>query len=193
MKYLLEGAETERLKFRLLQQEDYAEWIQLFRAGGVSRFLALDHLESAEQQCDLWFEKVFERYRADLGGLNALIDKQTGQLIGQCGLLVQEVNGGKKMEIGYSILPRYWRQGYALEAARKCRDEAFDQRFSDQLVSIIHEENTDSIKVAQKNGMQLLEQTVYKGMPVHIYGIDRDEWLLLSEQSEYQAITQIQK
>ena len=35
--------------------------------------------------------------------MNVLVDKSTGKMIGQCGLLVQEIDGTNHLEIGYSI------------------------------------------------------------------------------------------
>lgn len=49
--------------------------------------------KSPEIECEQWYDTQFYRYRNDLGGMNALIEKQTGKLLGHCGLLVQEVDG----------------------------------------------------------------------------------------------------
>lgn len=177
MKYLLEGQETQRLKFRLLQNSDFETWIDLFRKEGVARFVALDHLATPEEQCQMWFERAFTRYNDERGGLNVLIDKQTNQLVGQCGLLIQEVDSVTRMEVGYSVLPQFWCNGYATEAAIKCRDYAFENNFTDSLISIIHIENVSSMKVAANNGMKLQTTTVYKGFPVNIFQITKKEWL----------------
>ena len=87
MKYLLTGQETERLKFRLLEQEDFDEWMNLFIAENIAEYLDLDPKLSASQLCKLWFDKAFHRYENDLGGLNVLVDKKTNHMVGQCGLL----------------------------------------------------------------------------------------------------------
>jgi RimJ/RimL family protein N-acetyltransferase len=97
-------------------------------------------------------------------------------MVGQCGLLIQEVDKINELEIGYSILPEYWNRGFATEAAQKCRDFAFTQSFSESLISIIHIENENSEKVAVKNGMNKTKRTVYKDMPVNIFRITKDEW-----------------
>ncbi len=181
MKYLLSGEETERLKFRLLQSSDYDDWMPLFSDSNTARFLGMHHLETPKEQCDLWFEKSMFRHENDTGGMNVLIDKQTGKMVGQCGLLVQEVEGESIMEIGYSILPQYCGRGYASEAAKKCRDYAFTQGFNDKLHSIIHTENYGSMKVAEHNGMQRWKNLPdYKGMPVYLYRITIEEWQRLA-------------
>jgi RimJ/RimL family protein N-acetyltransferase len=181
MKYLLTGEETERLKFRFLQHNDYDEWMPLFADEDTVRFLGMNHLATSKEQCDLWFEKSLSRHENGTGGINVLIDKQIGKMIGQCGLLVQEVEGKSIMEVGYSILPQYCGKGYASEAAKKCRDYAFIHGYNDKLHSIIHIENYGSIKVAENNGMHnYMTLSDYKGMPVYIYRITRKEWQQVS-------------
>lgn len=103
--------------------------------------------------------------------MNALTLKASGQLVGICGLLVQTVDGIEELEIGYSILPKFWLQGYAFEAAQKCKHFAFEKGFSDSLISIIHVDNVPSQKVALKNGMFLDKTTIYRDNPVHIFRV----------------------
>ena len=176
MKFVLEGEESERLKFRLLEPGDFNDWLKLFESPDVARFIGFDHLKTAEEQCRLWFDIQERRYKNDLGGMNVLIEKDTGQMAGQCGLLIQEVDGKEKMEIGYSVLPRFRGRGFATEAAIKCRDFAFENSFTSELISIIHIENKKSEKVAVKNGMKKNIQTIHKKMPVHIFRILKKDW-----------------
>ena len=179
MKYLLEGQETKRLTMRPLEAGDFKNWLKLFEYENAAQFLGMAHLPTAEEQCRYWFDLQEKRYANDMGGMNVLINKETRKLVGQCGLLIQEVDGQTEMEIGYSVLPEFWRLGYATEAAQKCRDYAFENAFTDSIISIIHVDNLSSEKVAQKNGMKKRFQTVYKNMPVNVYRIYINEWLAM--------------
>ena len=109
---LLENESSKRLNFRKVTQEDFEDWLPFYHNPMSTQFwdgLPKDPLVACNQQ----FERIFERYKQGLGGMNALISKESSVLIGMCGLLVQEVDGIQELEIGYSILPSYWRNGFA--------------------------------------------------------------------------------
>lgn len=175
MKLVHPGEETERLVFGLLEDRYFEEWRSLFEVEKVATFLGMDPNLSSNELCRQWFNKIYHRYANDLGGMHVLINKETGQFIGQCGILVQEVAAEERIEIGYSILPQYWGQAYASEAAIKCKEIAFENKYADNLISVVHIDNTGSAKVAQKNGMTI-EQTLesFKGMPVHIFSVEKE-------------------
>ncbi len=178
MKYILTGEETARLTFRVLKKEDFETWQHLFEKENVAVFLGLDPNKSARELCQLWFNKVFHRYENDLGGMNVLIDKETNAFVGQCGLLVQTVEGEERLEIGYSILPQFWGKGYASEAAKKCKEYAFEHNFSESLISVIHIDNIGSERVAIKNGMSLEKHLAsYDGIPVNVFSISKTQYL----------------
>lgn len=174
MKYLLTGQETERLKFRLLKAEDFDSWVDLFKAYKIAEYLDLDPKLSQSELCQIWFDKAFHRYENDLGGMNVLIDKKTNRLVGQCGLLVQTIENMERLEVGYSILPEFWKNGYAIEAATKCKNYAFENNFADSLISMIHIDNLSSEKVALRNGMSFEK----KIKSFNIFRIDKENWKL---------------
>ena len=170
MKYLLEGEETERLIFRKVLESDFDAWLP-FHQNPLSMQYWAGPSEEPELACQTWFDKVFYRYNNDLGGHNALISKESGKFIGMCGLLLQSVDDIEELEIGYSILPEYWKMGFASEAAIKCREFAAANKLRDSLISIIHIDNVPSKKVALNNWMQLDKTTTYKGIPVDIFRV----------------------
>ena len=173
-KLLLDGQESERLIFRKVRESDFDAWLPFHEEPESMRYFVGDPGEPIEA-CRNWFKKVFHRYENNLGGLNALISKETGELIGMCGLLIQTVDGMEELEIGYSMLPAQWGKGYASEAAIRCREYAVANNLSDSIISIIHIDNIGSRKVAQRNGMSLDKKTDFKGIPVDIYRYKIDQ------------------
>lgn len=176
--YSLFGLETERLLFRKLAWDDFDAWTNLFGSKDVAVFLGLDPKLSKKELTQKWFDKTFNRYEKNLGSMNALIDKKSNRLIGQSGLLVQTIEDEQRLEVSYSILPEFWRQGFAFEAARACKNNAFEKGWSENLISVIEPTNIGSERVAVKNGMRL-EKTVLElhNAPFNVFSIQKEEWM----------------
>lgn len=168
--YLLEGKETKRLLFRKIVQADFDQWLPFHQNPLSSEHWSGEHTDPLIA-CQNWLDATFYRYEKNLGGMNILIDKEKNSLIGQCGLLIQTVNDIQELEIGYSILPRYWNQGYATEAAKRCMQYASNNQFSESLISIVHVKNKVSQKVTENLGMSVEKTTRYKTNPVFIFRI----------------------
>jgi len=177
MKYT-DGLETERLITRFLTLADASLWVEYCSDPVATRFTSWS--DSPEKMALEGMQLAMKRYEEGRYGLQALIHKQTGGFIGMCGLMTQEVNGEMVIEIGYHLLRRFWGQGYATEAARKFRDYGFENNLADSIVSIIHPLNLQSQKVAQRNGMRLVDTAaMFRGNPCYLYRITREEWVSL--------------
>lgn len=179
MKFVLDGNESERLLFRKIQESDFNQWLEFFKDPRTSEHW-IEEKETPEIECAKWYKKQFWRYENDHGGMNALIEKQNGKLVGHCGLLVQVVDGTTELEIGYSLLPEFWNKGFASEAAKYCKGFAFKNDFTDSLISIISVTNKSSENVALKNGMSIDKTTIYNGNKVNIFRIHKNEWRKMS-------------
>lgn len=125
------------------------------------------------QMTQAWIERNIQRYAKHGFGLWALILKQTGKLIGDCGLVVQEVDGVEEIEIGYHLRRDLWGQGLATEAAQACRDYGFSQLGFDKLISLINPANIASRRVAEKNKMRLIKEIEWRDKPTCVYAIER--------------------
>lgn len=181
MKYLLDGYATTRLSFRKVSSSDFQDWLKFFQDPQTSIHWVEEKV-TAEIACENWYQKQLNRYATDKGGMNAVIEKHSGKLIGHAGLLLQTVDGIVELEIGYSLLPAFWNKGYAIEAATACKDFAFRNQFSETLISIISLTNTPSQKVASKNGMTIEKKTTYNGNEVFIYRIRFNDWVFKSSE-----------
>lgn len=123
-----------------------------------------------------WIARQIARYPTGAGLLGITL-KENGQLIGDCGLVWQDVEGLRQLEIGYHVHRHHQRQGYATEAARAVRDYAFttfpcDHEVS-HVISMIRPENLPSRRVAEKNGLTLSHTIFWRGYDHCIYRIDR--------------------
>jgi [ribosomal protein S5]-alanine N-acetyltransferase len=122
-----------------------------------------------------WIRRNRARYSNDGYGLWALILNSSGELIGDCGLVRQSVDGADEIEIGYHVRRDLWGQGYASEAAQACQDYGFANLRVDHLISLIRPENLASRRVAEKNGMTIWKEVTRANLLHYVYAINRDQ------------------
>jgi [ribosomal protein S5]-alanine N-acetyltransferase len=166
----LRGIGTERLFSRLLTPMDKHIWFRFFESEEATRYLVNPkNNQGPSERAGLWIEKQLERYKKGEFGVQALIHNETQEFVGQCGLLLQEVDGKEELEVGYHIMPKFWNMGYATEAAKGFVEFNRVHHFSDSLISLIHINNYASQKVAEKCGMEFEKLTVWRGLNVLVY------------------------
>lgn len=156
--------ETERLYLRRLEQTDFDALCKILKDEEV--MYAYEHAFS-DAEVHKWLDRQLGRY-AEYGlGLWAVILKKNGELIGQCGITMQDWNGRQVPEIGYLFQKAFWHKGYATEAATACRDYAFGTLGLKEVFSIIRDNNFASQRVAERGGM-----SVTGSLTKHYYGMD---------------------
>lgn len=118
-----------------------------------------------------WIDWNMRNY-AEYGHGLWIIETHEGDFIGDCGLTCQKVNDSPHLEVGYHVKASAQRLGYATEAAIVCRDYARSQALASRLVSIIHQDNRASCRVAENIGMSV-DRTLRHASPVHVvYAVD---------------------
>lgn len=167
--------ETERLVLRDLEPRDYDALCSMMDADTM---WAYAHTFSDDEVAE-WLEKQILRRRIWGFSLCAVELKETGEVIGQCGVTVQDCLGAHVPEIGYVFRRDRWHHGYATEAALACRDYAFETLGFNEVFSIIRDVNQASRRVALRLGMEprAVMMKHYHGvdMPHIVYGISRAE------------------
>ena len=157
--------ETERLGLREMTDGDFPALCRMLQDTQV--MYAYEHAFPDEEAWE-WLRRQQERYRRDGFGLWAVVEKETGVMVGQCGLSWQSLGDGRQVpEVGYLLERAAWHKGYATEAARACRDYAFEILGFEEVYSIIRDNNLPSQAVARRNGM-----TVRGSFVKHYYGMD---------------------
>lgn len=156
--------ETRRLSLRTLEQSDFAALCAILQEPDV--MYAYEHAFS-DGEVQQWLDRQLDRYAQYGFGLWAVILKETGQLIGQCGLTMQDCDGRQVLEVGYLFQKAFWHQGYATEAAVACKEYAFDRLDAGEVFSIIRDNNFPSQAVARRNGMMVTGR-----FTKHYYGMD---------------------
>ena len=137
-----------------MTNDDVLIWTDFYKDKEAVELLPIFGLASIEDHAKNWIDRQLSRYNKSGFGLQALLNKQTNEFIGQCGIIKQEVDGQFEIEVGYHIFKKYWGQGYAPEAAQLFINYAFQNNLADSVISIIDVRNIKSQRVAYKNGLK---------------------------------------
>lgn len=168
--------ETKRLLLRSMDHADRPALCRMLQDPEV--MYAYEHAFD-EDEVDGWLQKQLWRYREYGFGLWAVILRESGEMLGQCGITMQPYGGGEVPEIGYLLQKAHWHRGYAAEAAAACRDYAFRRLAMQEVYAIIRDTNIASQNVARRCGMTLRDTMVkhYYGMdmPHLVFSVRRDE------------------
>lgn len=166
--------ETKRLYLRELQPSD-REALSKILQDEQTMYAYEGAFSDTEVQA--WLDKQLKSYQRNGFGLWAAVLKETGEMIGQCGLTWQELTGEQVLEIGYLFQRAFWHKGYASEAAMACKNYAFEMLQADEVFSIIRDTNVPSQRVAERNGMTRCGEFIkhYRGidMPHYVYSVQK--------------------
>jgi RimJ/RimL family protein N-acetyltransferase len=162
--------ETERLILRMFRDEDFGQYARFCADPEVTRFLGegrpLDRWEAWRSMAMILGHWQLRGY-----GPWAVEERQTGSFIGRVGFFNPE--GWPGFELGWVLGREFWGKGYASEGARRALDYAFTEMGRDYVISLIHPDNSASIKVAERLGETVEGQTELFGHAVLIYSINR--------------------
>ncbi len=166
--------ETDRLILREMTSEDHHA---LYRVLGDRDMMRFYPYVFDDERVRGWISRNIERYRIFGFGLWAVCIKGTGELIGDCGLTMQLINGRIMPEIGYHIRGDKQRQGYASEAAAAVRDWVFGNTTFNMVYSYMPKSNIPSAKTAQSYGCKLVDEYINsENIETQVYGISRQDW-----------------
>lgn len=166
--------QTDRLLLREYTPDDFASLYEILSDPYTMRHYPKPFDEARVKN---WIQWNLDNYAVFGFGLWAVILKESGSLIGDCGITMQTINGKIRPEIGYHIHKDHQRRGYATEAAAKCIDYAFENTPFGVLFSYMKHTNVASYTVALKNGMHLVEEYADPVNTIsRAYAITRDEW-----------------
>ena len=110
-------------------------------------------------------------------GFQAVIRRETNELIGDCGITIQNIDGVDEHEIGYHFSRHHWGHGYATEAAQALKAFGFDKLGLKKLCSYMADDHHPSRRVAERNGMTLEKRYNNPGnrdLPTVMYSVFSD-------------------
>ena len=165
--------ETERLFLREMDRNDYDV---LYRVLADTEIMRHYPYTFDEARVRAWIERNMDRYREHGFGLWAVCLKDTGEMIGDCGLTLQNIEGEMLPEIGYHIRRDHQHKGYGKEAALAVRNWAFENTDYPALYSYCKYTNVGSYKTAESIGMHFEKEYPDEANGItHVSVIRRDE------------------
>lgn len=171
--------ETRRLLLREYTPDDFDALYEILSDPETMVHYPVPYDAAGTRRWITWNLENYEKYGF---GLWAAVLKESGELIGDCGVTMQNIDGDTLPEIGYHIHKKFWRQGYACEAARAVRDWAFEQTPYPALYSYMKFSNEASWRTAMANGMKKVkEYPDPKDGILYAFAITRAEWQALKE------------
>jgi RimJ/RimL family protein N-acetyltransferase len=169
--------ETPRLILRQWRVNDFEPYAAICADADVMRYLGGG---KALSRGEAWRHMAFMVGHWQLLGYGhfAVEEKETGTFVGRIGFLNPE--GWPGFEIGWTLGRAAWGKGYATEGARRALEYAFDELDKDHVISLIHPQNTASIRVAERLGEKPEGTTEIMEVPVIVFGIDRTAYVRTS-------------
>jgi len=164
--------ETRRLRLRPMRDDDLEPLLRVF---GDPEAMAFYPAPFSADDMRGWIERTQDRYGRD--GLALLtVERIDGEVIGDAGPSVQDVEGHAEIELGWHIRRDLWGRGYATEAARRLRDWLFGDVGLERLISLVEPGNVASWRVAEKVGMRHERDVDWHGRRgIRLYAMSRDD------------------
>ncbi|MDF2932395.1 MAG: N-acetyltransferase [Chryseobacterium sp.] len=148
--------ETERLILRKLEKSDAERMFLLDSNPDVMKYIGISPLLKLEES-EKVIQMIQQQYRDNGLGRLAVIEKETGLLIGWSGLKLHtaEINGYQNFyELGYRFLPESWGKGYAFESSKASLNFGFNDLNAEIIYAYAHAENGASNKVLNRLGFE---------------------------------------
>ena len=166
--------ETKRLILREMTDDDFDALYRVLADPNIMQHYPYTFDEARVRN---WITRNRERYRIFGFGLWAVCLKETGEMIGNCGLTMQLIGGQIKPEIGYHIRSDHQRKGYATEAAIAVRDWAFRNTPFNMVYSYMKHTNEPSARTAMAYGCKQVDEFAddVNGI-TKVFAISREEW-----------------
>lgn len=162
--------ETERLILRQLTDSDIHDLLCLVSDPIVMEFCSGPLTNADAQRWLATAMTCYEKYGYDYW---AVEEKESGNFVGQMGILRQELDGTQVDCLAFMLHHQYWNRGYASEGASACLRYAFTTLRLENIMATVEPGNAASIAILKKIGMKQIEDKDYAGNRVHVYSISQ--------------------
>ncbi|HWE33291.1 MAG TPA: GNAT family N-acetyltransferase [Solirubrobacteraceae bacterium] len=164
--------QTERLLLRGFEPGDLDAFAAISADSEVMRYIGPG---GTVDRAAAWWSMAMQigHWRLRGYGQWAVIEQRSGELVGRAGLYRPE--GWPGLEVGWMLGRRSWGRGFATEAGAASIEFAFDVIGADEVISLIHPDNTASIRVAERLGERYQRTMEVAGREALVYVLARSD------------------
>lgn len=153
--------ETPRLLLREITAADAEFVLEMLNEPAFIRNVADRGVRTLADAAEYIAQKFEASYREFGFGSYAIELKETGLIVGMCGLLQRPTLAD--VDVGYAILERYWGRGFAYEAAAAVMQYGREKLGLSRIVGFTAPENNISIKLLEKLGLHFERMVILPG------------------------------
>jgi RimJ/RimL family protein N-acetyltransferase len=144
--------ETERLLLRPFTLDDAEAWLPLISNPDIIRYTGDSPAQSVDEARESLRARPLRDYAVRGFGRLAVIEKESGRLVGFCGFKYVIELG--EIDIGYRFLPDCWGKGYATESCAALMAQGRRAHGIRRVVGTVHPDNPASGHVLEKLGLR---------------------------------------
>lgn len=128
-----------------------------------------------EEDVAAWVARAAREFRETGMGKMLVVDRLTGETIGDCGIMRAEVDGRPENDLGYIIHHPYWGAGLGTECARACLEYGIQTLGLRRVEANMPHDHAASRRVAEKLGMEWersFPNPRNRGILTHLYALE---------------------
>ena len=159
--------ETERLLVRPLRLDDAGGLHELYSDAEAMRFLeAPSAIPRTPAESRAWVQSKVDLFERD-GGMSlwAVVERESGRVIGDAGLQWETIAGERELDLGCRIVRRLHGRGYGTEASCAILRAAFDAGF-ERVTAQTAPDNAAALEVLRRIGFRIEGETEWEGRPM---------------------------
>ncbi|WP_069649863.1 GNAT family N-acetyltransferase [Caloranaerobacter ferrireducens] len=165
--------ETERLILRKLKNDDFETFASIVGDDEIGKQLPKGEGYTYEE-AKRWLDRIQLSWNENNYGVWGVINKESGNLIGYCGLnKIEELD---EVEVLYGISKDMWGRGYATEAAYSSLRFGFEQLNFEKIIGLAKIKNIASINVLKKIGLKYKKDMTIFRIDVKYFELTREEF-----------------
>jgi RimJ/RimL family protein N-acetyltransferase len=165
--------ETNRLRLRAFTPDDLDALYLVFGDPEVMTYITGGKPRTKEATL-AGLLRTIEGWQNRGFGLWAVAEKDSGHVIGYCGLIFLDET--TEIELAYGLAKSSWGKGFATEAARASLRYGFEELKLERIVAVVNPQNIPSQRVLEKLGMKYKRNAHHYDADLMYYELSKQDY-----------------